>query len=310
VRQKLGFDRRKFVQGSVGFALVGEFQRAGRALALGSGTPVCNTGTSEQEVGPYYLANDLVRKDLREGKLGLPLQLKLAVLEVRTCKALRNTAVDLWLCDALGLYAGFTRMDGMGMGPGGPPPGDDPRHSGPPPDRDPQEQHDGQGPPEGMGPPPQMHTTDQSTFLRGIQFTDEQGKVEFATVFPGCYMGRTNHIHFKVRAGGRVIRREENSDGKTYVEGHTSHIGQVFFPEAFAAELMRQEPYAKHHIHRTTQIEDDVFQDQQGAASIATLRAIDAKHPAAGYVAELIVTVDPTQTPDPVGMRGPGRSRF
>jgi hypothetical protein len=40
------------------------------------------------------------------------------------------------------------------------------------------------------------------------------------------------------------------------------------------------------------------------------LRAIDAKHPAAGYVAELIVTVDPTQTPDPVGMRGPGRSRF
>ena len=157
-----------------------------------------------------------------------------------------------------------------------------------------------------MGAPPEMHITDQFTFLRGIQFTDDQGRAEFATVFPGFYMGRTNHIHFKVREGGRVSSREGATGGQTYIEGHTSHVGQVFFPEDFAAELMRHEPYAMHRIPRTTQAEDGIFQDQHGAAAVARLHPIDAKHPEAGYVAELIVTVDPTRSPAPMGMRGPG----
>jgi protocatechuate 3,4-dioxygenase beta subunit len=152
-----------------------------------------------------------------------------------------------------------------------------------------------------------MHTTDQLTFLRGIQFTDDQGRVEFATVFPGFYMGRTNHIHFKVREGGTIVSRSGTAGGKTYIEGHTSHIGQVFFPEEFAAKLMRHEPYVKHQIHRTTQAEDDVFQDQHGDGSVARLHSIDTKHAEAGYSAELIVAVDPTKTPAPVGMRGPRR---
>ncbi len=154
-----------------------------------------------------------------------------------------------------------------------------------------------------------MKQTDKLTFLRGIQFTDERGRVEFATVFPGFYMGRTNHIHFKVREGGQVVPRRSSAAGKTYVEGHTSHIGQVFFPEDLAAELMRHEPYAKHQIHRTTQAEDGIFADQHGAASVARLRAVEAKRPEAGYVAELIVAVDPTGTPAPVGMGGPGGPR-
>ncbi len=130
--------------------------------------------------------------------------------------------------------------------------------------------------------------------------------MEFATIFPGFYMGRTNHIHFKVRGGGQLIARAGTSDGKTYIEGHTSHTGQAFFPEEFAAEPMRHEPYAKHQIHRTTQAEDGVFQDQQGSASIAKLVSAEATHPEMGYVADLIVAVDPTKTPVPVGMRAPG----
>jgi len=200
---------------------------------------------------------------------------------------------------------------GMGPGgPGGPPPDWDPNHPGPPPGFDPQHPNNRPGPAEGMGPPPAMHTTDQLTFLRGIQFTDDQGRVEFATVFPGFYMGRTNHIHFKVREGGRIVSREGSPNGKTYLEGHTSHIGQVFFPEEFAAELMRHEPYAKHRIHRTTQAEDGIFQDQYGAGSMARLQSVDAKRPEAGYIAEIIVATDPTKTPAPVGMHGPGRPPF
>jgi len=299
--------RRDFLQRSVGFAAAWELQRAAWALGFAEEAPVCNTVAAEQEVGPYYVADELLRRDVREGKLGLPLQLNLAVLDIRACKPLRNAAIDIWHCDALGIYAGFTKMDPTGMGPGGPPPGSDPNHFGPPPGFDPQHPDNRPGPPEGMGAPLQMHTTDQLTFLRGIQFTDADGRVEFSTVFPGFYMGRTNHVHFKVREGGKVTPREEPSGSKTYIEGHTSHIGQVFFPEEFAAELMRHEPYVKHQIHRTTRAEDGVFQDEHGAASVARLRSVDASRPGAGYIAELIVAVDPTKTPAPVGMRGPGK---
>ena len=33
--------------------------------------------------------------------------------------------------------------------------------------------------------------------LRGIQISDKDGAVEFETIIPGHYMGRTNHIHGK-----------------------------------------------------------------------------------------------------------------
>lgn len=36
--------------------------------------------------------------------------------------------------------------------------------------------------------------------LRGHQFTDENGFYQLTTVIPGLYLGRTEHIHFKVQA--------------------------------------------------------------------------------------------------------------
>lgn len=41
-------------------------------------------------------------------------------------------------------------------------------------------------------------TTDSFTFLRGVQQTDEDGMVEFETIVPGWYAGRTGHIHIRV----------------------------------------------------------------------------------------------------------------
>lgn len=34
--------------------------------------------------------------------------------------------------------------------------------------------------------------------MRGYQYTDVNGEVEFLTVFPGWYNGRVCHIHFQV----------------------------------------------------------------------------------------------------------------
>ena len=42
--------------------------------------------------------------------------------------------------------------------------------------------------------------------LRGYQYTDANGRYQLTTVVPGLYPGRTEHIHFKVKApDGQVI---------------------------------------------------------------------------------------------------------
>src|ERR1700685_626202 len=251
--EDLIFSRRRLV--ASGLAAAASLKlRAAQGVGFTERAMVCRL-VPEQEVGPYYVPGEILRSDITEGKRGVPLQLRVLVLDARTCKPLPNAAVDLWHCDALGLYSGFTQQNPMG--PGGPPPGFDPQHP-----------RNHPGPPEEMGPPPVNHPTDQLTFLRGIQLTDEGGKVDFHTVFPGFYMGRTNHIHFKVRMDGQAAR--------SYEAGHTSHVGQIFFPEKLAAKLMEQEPYRLHRIHRTTQAEDQVFGDQQGDLSIVR---VDQLHP-------------------------------
>jgi protocatechuate 3,4-dioxygenase beta subunit len=273
---KYRFTRRRFLASSVALATTLELQRTARAFGLAKDPDVCRL-TAEQEVGPYFVTDALLRSDIAEDRTGVPLALRLVLLDARTCRPLANAAVDVWHCDALGIYSGYTKQSMM-AGPGGPPPGFDPQHSRPP-----------GRPPDGFG---QMKPTDAKTFLRGVQITDADGAVAFRTIFPGYYMGRTNHIHFKVRLDGRET-------GKSYAAGHTSHIGQVFFPEEMTVQLMKQEPYRLHRIHRTTQAEDGIFGSQYGGMSVAKLRPSAG----AGFAAELVAAVDPTAMPAPVHQR-------
>ena len=99
---KNGWSRRRFVASSVALAATWELQRAALAMGFTATSPVCPLAT-EQEVGPYYVADEMVRADIREDKPGLPLTLRLAVLDARSCRPLPNAAIDLWHCDALGL---------------------------------------------------------------------------------------------------------------------------------------------------------------------------------------------------------------
>ena len=41
--------------------------------------------------------------------------------------------------------------------------------------------------------------TTENDFLRGYQMTDDNGTVQFTTIYPGWYEGRAIHIHVKVR---------------------------------------------------------------------------------------------------------------
>jgi protocatechuate 3,4-dioxygenase beta subunit len=63
----------------------------------------------EQTQGPYYLDGDKVRRDITEGRPGTPLSLRLTVVDASTCKPIRGAAVDVWHCDASGVYSGFAQ---------------------------------------------------------------------------------------------------------------------------------------------------------------------------------------------------------
>jgi protocatechuate 3,4-dioxygenase beta subunit len=240
--------------------------------------------TSEQEEGPYYVDYNKARQDITEGKPGVPLRLQVALVHAKHCTPLPNAALDIWHCDATGIYSGFTAN--RGGGPGGPD-GFRGRPPGPPPD--------------GFGPPPpgmgHHGAQDETRFLRGIQSTDTAGMAEFTTIYPGWYQGRAIHIHLKVHAGG-----------------HVAHTGQLFFPEELTERIAKLQPYATHaDIHRTTQDEDHVFEEEHGASGMLTLSRIEAKSDSAGFIAKVTLAVDPEATPSPVGMGGgrrfPGPSR-
>jgi protocatechuate 3,4-dioxygenase beta subunit len=61
----------------------------------------------EMTEGPYYLDENLMRRDITEGKPGIPLQLRLTVEDEQTCKPIAKATVEVWHADASGEYSGF-----------------------------------------------------------------------------------------------------------------------------------------------------------------------------------------------------------
>ena len=83
-------------------------------------------------------------------------------------------------------------------------------------------------------------------FLRGYQVTDEQGRVEFQTIYPGWYQGRTVHLHYKIRT---------NPSSEV---GH-EFTSQLFFDEAITDQVHAQAPYAQKGRRDTTNSSDGIF---------------------------------------------------
>lgn len=67
---------------------------------------VC-TLTPQSEEGPFYADPKMVRSDITEGKDGVPLRLRLRVIEAGPCTPIGNARVDIWHCDAQGLYSAY-----------------------------------------------------------------------------------------------------------------------------------------------------------------------------------------------------------
>jgi len=83
-------------------------------------------------------------------------------------------------------------------------------------------------------------------FLRGYQVTDENGQVEFLTIYPGWYRGRTVHIHFKVRTD------PDSASGFEFTS-------QLFFDEAVTDAVVSQSPYGENGSPDTRNATDNIY---------------------------------------------------
>jgi protocatechuate 3,4-dioxygenase beta subunit len=96
-----------FVATAVGAAgLKIETSEGAGPAAVASGAVSCVL-TPEQTEGPYYIANEAVRRNITEGRPGVPLLLQAFVVNASTCKPIKAAAVDIWHADAGGTYSGF-----------------------------------------------------------------------------------------------------------------------------------------------------------------------------------------------------------
>jgi protocatechuate 3,4-dioxygenase beta subunit len=292
--------RRKFIRSTATTAAA--LPLAGRVPTLRAAPPPACVLNQEQEEGPYYVNREILRGDIAEGKIGVPLRLRVTIVAVKTCRPIPNAALDIWHCDASGVYSGYTAFDPGGPAFGGGPGG---RRAGTPP------ASENGGPPPGGHPiggpgggPPKHPPTDNKVFLRGVQLSNAEGVVEFTTIYPGHYMGRVNHIHMKVHVGGSASTPPSPASGGSaalpeYSGGHVAHTGQMFFPEDISKFVTATHPYADHKVHRTTIEEDMVFNGQNGAAAIARLTPINSTQLSDGYIATLTIAIDPDATPAP-----------
>lgn len=123
-------------------------------------------------LGPCYAAT-IERKDISEGRAGLPVRLSFLVVD-DNCAPMPGISVDIWHASRAGLYSGDDTgrtLDGGQLGRGFPCTGGD-------------------------------ADAETSRFFRGVQTTDARGRVDFDTCYPGWYPGRAVHIHFILRRGG------------------------------------------------------------------------------------------------------------
>lgn len=65
----------------------------------------------ETTEGPFYVDPKLVRRDITEGRPGVPLALTLQVVDA-DCRPVAGARVDIWHCDAAGDYSGVRQPGG------------------------------------------------------------------------------------------------------------------------------------------------------------------------------------------------------
>lgn len=208
----------------------------------------------ELTIGSHFVDDQLSRSDIRSDPLednvskGALLVLTINVLEAGSnrCAPLEGAQVDVWHCDAMGVYSGIVQRGFNTLG---------------------------------------------QKFLRGYQLTDAKGRVQFQTIYPGWYTGRTVHIHFTIRT--------RTPNGRDY-----QFTSQLFFRDALTDIVHGKKPYARKGTRDTRNPDDNIFK------SGGTRLLLNAKGDGAGgYIATINIGLDLTDmevgAADSMGQGGP-----
>ncbi|OOF99949.1 hypothetical protein ASPCADRAFT_503879 [Aspergillus carbonarius ITEM 5010] len=226
--------------------------------------------TPEVTRGPYvWPRSQTLRQDMTEDQVGVPLWLDVGVLDMATCEPLPNALLDFWHCNATGSYSSFTQLSPNT-------PFEDLLSELNITDYD-------------LGVT-DLHT-DDSTWLRGMWPTNDNGVMEMKTIFPGFYVERAIHIHVQVHTDWSV---RENG---TIIASDTVSTGQIYFDEEIEQRIMSLEPYASHtEINRTTNAEDSIFsQDAEGGFNpIVSVVPVDDEDLTKGMIGYITIGVDTT----------------
>ncbi|MFI1524687.1 protocatechuate dioxygenase [Kitasatospora cineracea] len=215
--------------------------------------------TAQTTQGPYYFDADKIRSDIREDREGVRLRLAIRVQDSESCKAIPSAVVEIWHCDASGTYSGAEQLStGGGGGPGGGPGGGTPP-SGAPTGAPPSGAPTGAPPSGGPGGPgagpgggggggandgmADLTPQDDKRYLRGAQVTNQDGIVEFTTVWPGWYSGRTVHVHAMV-----------------HIDNERTLTTQVMMDEALNTAVFAKAPYSTHTGRDTFNDGDGIYQ--------------------------------------------------
>ncbi|PBK74283.1 aromatic compound dioxygenase [Armillaria solidipes] len=169
----------------------------------------------EATQGPYWVDGEYVRKDIHEDQAGLYTYVDLELIDYTTCETVAaDIFVDIWHCNATGVYSGVVASGNGDSGVG-----------------------------ENLN----------ATFLRGIQPTTEGGYVQFETIFPGHYTGRTPHIHVLAHGDGTAF------DNGTFKTSSDRHVGQVYFDQDLITAVEETSPYNTNTQSFTTNAQDGIL---------------------------------------------------
>jgi protocatechuate 3,4-dioxygenase beta subunit len=189
-------------------AVLGRFDN--RENIRRAATLEAHQATANQGNGPYHVPGSPLRRDIREGRDGAPLLLRIRAVEVGTLAAVPDATVEVWHCDADGVYSGYQRYGA---------------------DRFPALVSLSLR---------RFRPTDTARFLRGQQITDPDGYVEFQTIVPGWYTPRTVHIHVRVSVGGTAVLGTElyfPDDFTTHIQSLAPYAGRGRSPFVNAHDI-------------------------------------------------------------------------
>ena len=217
----------------------------------------------------------------------MPLSLRIVLLDSRTCKPVPDAAVDLWHCDAVGLYSGFTKQNPMG-----PPPGPDGGPPGPP------GVHplalvllnDGTGGPGRWGRPQTMHRPTSSPSF--VEYSS-QARME-VSAFARCFQVST--------WGARTTSISRFALAVMLPENRTRLGTLLTLGKYFSPRKLRRNSCSTIRIVAIRSIAQHRPRIESLASNRASSRlpsfGLSSEHPAAGLVAEIVTAIDPKAAAD------------